>query len=146
MRGTLHIVAAEDLGWMLNLARERQVRGSATRRNGLELSDRDLEIAREAAIVALTGRLCLTRDQLYEVFGLANADDRLNSVERGGETLYFASETDAMADGARWRSGWHLEALAIKTRRSRFDTLRGAELPVVTRIYSSGGRLRAFSG
>ena len=51
---------------MLNLTRERQVRGSATRRNGLELSDRDLEIAREAAIVAPTGRLCLTRDQLYE--------------------------------------------------------------------------------
>jgi hypothetical protein len=43
MRGTLHLVAAEDLEWMLTLLTPRVVTGSVGRRTGLGLSQAQLE-------------------------------------------------------------------------------------------------------
>ena len=52
-RGTLHLVAAEDLGWMLSLTGERTVRSAAARHRELGLDNTDF--ARAAAIAR--GRL-----------------------------------------------------------------------------------------
>ncbi|MFT4029752.1 MAG: winged helix DNA-binding domain-containing protein [Protaetiibacter sp.] len=48
LRGTLHLVAAEDLGWMLSLTGARTVRSMAPRHRQLGLDDADF--ARAAAI------------------------------------------------------------------------------------------------
>lgn len=96
MRGTLHIVAAEDLGWMLELTSARQVRGSETRRKGLGLSDRDLELARATAINGLTGGLSMTRDQLYELF---EREGIATTGQRGYHLLWFLALTGTLCGG-----------------------------------------------
>ena len=42
MRGTLHVVAAEDIGWMLALMAPRVIAATATRRAQLEITEADL--------------------------------------------------------------------------------------------------------
>src|SRR3954465_10593389 len=54
MRSTLHLVAAEDLGWLLELCGPRVLAGAAKRRGGLGLTEADTERARELAVAALT--------------------------------------------------------------------------------------------
>lgn len=49
MRGTLHIVAPEDLGWMLSLTSERTVRAMAGRYRTLGISPDDVAAARRTA-------------------------------------------------------------------------------------------------
>ena len=64
MRGTLHLVAAEDLPWMLELLGPRGLAGLAGRRANLGLTDADAERARELAVAALSGGQRLTRAAL----------------------------------------------------------------------------------
>jgi hypothetical protein len=47
-RGTLHLIAAEDLGWVLTLVAPSAIRGTAARWRQLGLDDRALAAAREA--------------------------------------------------------------------------------------------------
>lgn len=53
MRGTLHVVAAEDLGWMLPLGTPRSLAAAAKRRVQLGISDADLERAHELALATV---------------------------------------------------------------------------------------------
>jgi hypothetical protein len=55
MRGTLHLLAAEDLPWMLRLLAPRVVAATVGRRTGLGLTTSQLEQAREVAQRALSG-------------------------------------------------------------------------------------------
>ncbi|MEO3808433.1 winged helix DNA-binding domain-containing protein [Sphaerisporangium sp. B11E5] len=55
MRGTLHLVAAEDLPWLLPLTTPRVVSGSAARRAQLGIDDATVAKARELAEEALSG-------------------------------------------------------------------------------------------
>jgi hypothetical protein len=55
MRGTLHLVAAEDLGWLLQTLAPRVLRGSTRRRAELGLDEAALERGRELAVDALDG-------------------------------------------------------------------------------------------
>ena len=64
MRGTLHVVAAEDIGWMLELMAPRMVAATATRRAQLGITADDLRRARDAAVGALEGGGALTREAL----------------------------------------------------------------------------------
>lgn len=68
LRGTLHLVAAEDLGWMLSLTGERTVRAGAGRHRQLGLDETDF--ARVAAIARdrLTGGGRADRDELLAAF------------------------------------------------------------------------------
>jgi len=61
MRGTLHIVPAQDLHWMLQLSAPRQVAGAKTRRAQLGLTRDILESARVIALDALVGGRELNR-------------------------------------------------------------------------------------
>lgn len=79
MRGTLHLVAAEDLAWMLALTTPRQVAAQAARRAQLELGEADIERARELAIAVLSGGRELGRAALlaaWEQGGLSTAGQR----------------------------------------------------------------------
>lgn len=77
MRGTLFVVAAEDLGWMLSLTAERTLAQTARRREALGLGDADLERAEQIAREVLTGP-GLTRRELLEVW-----TERGHAVEDG---------------------------------------------------------------
>lgn len=81
MRGTLHLVAAEDLVWMLALMAPRVVAGAATRRAQLDVDTTVIERARELAVGALAGGRRLPRDELLAVWDQAG-------VATGGQRGY----------------------------------------------------------
>ena len=83
MRGTLHVVAAEDLAWMLPLARPRVLAAVAQRRPGLGLDDASVGAAGEVAGAALAGGGRLTRSELFARW----ADAGISSTSSQGSHL-----------------------------------------------------------
>ncbi len=79
MRGTLHLVAAQDIGWMLNLTAARTLQSLTRRYRELELDEATFEHAREVAVGVLEGGRALTRAELFEFFekqGIATTGQR----------------------------------------------------------------------
>ncbi len=74
MRGTLHLVAAADVRWMLQLLSPRPLANMRGRLRQLQLSDADLQRGREAVCAALAGGGRLTRPELYSVLSAAGVD------------------------------------------------------------------------
>lgn len=68
MRGTLHFVAPEDLGWMLAISRTRQGAFAARRRADLAITDAELVRAGDLAADAVTGGRVIRRDHLLELW------------------------------------------------------------------------------
>ena len=96
MRGTLHLVAPEDLRWMLSLSTERLVRLAAARRAALDLDERRLERARDAVIEALRGGRALRRDEMYDVFDRAGIRP---DGQRGYHVLWHLAQTGTLCFG-----------------------------------------------
>ncbi|MDD5028844.1 MAG: winged helix DNA-binding domain-containing protein [Rhodoferax sp.] len=71
MRGTLHVVAASDLRWMLMLTAPKNLAGSASRRRALALDDSTLARCREVFSQALQGGQQLSREGLYAALAQA---------------------------------------------------------------------------
>lgn len=71
MRGTLHLVAPEDLRWMLGLTAERLTRSIAGRHRELDITWTDIEKCRDAALEQLAGGGALSRAELFAVFEAA---------------------------------------------------------------------------
>jgi len=79
MRGTLHIVAPEDLGWMLDIAAARQATTAAKRRSDLGITDDELVRAADVAVGILSGGRTIRRDALlaaWESAGIPTAGQR----------------------------------------------------------------------
>jgi hypothetical protein len=79
MRGTLHLVAAEDIGWMLQLTATRTVQSLARRHRELGLDEATFARAEEVAIGVLQGGRALPRAELFEFFekqGISTAGQR----------------------------------------------------------------------
>ena len=68
MRGTLHLVAPEDLGWMLAIGRPRTATTTATRRANLGITDRELRLVADTAREHLSGGRTSRRDDLLTTF------------------------------------------------------------------------------
>ena len=66
MRGTLHLVPAEDAAWMMAITGGRIAAGLRTRLTELGLDDRALARAHEVAAEGLAGGHALTRAELLE--------------------------------------------------------------------------------
>lgn len=64
MRGTLHFVAAEDLGWMLALTSARTQRGAAGRWRQLGLDSATFDRARDVVIDSLSGGRARSRTEV----------------------------------------------------------------------------------
>ncbi len=64
LRGTLHIVAREDIAWLVALTGSRQISHSETRRHALGITDSEIARAEAAVRAALEGGHTLPRDQL----------------------------------------------------------------------------------
>lgn len=85
LRGTLHLVAPEDLGWMLELTRPRQRPWAATRRRDLGITDDELARAVDTARRVLEGGRVLRRDLLLAEFERAGIP---TSSQRGYHLLW----------------------------------------------------------
>jgi hypothetical protein len=96
MRGTLHLVAAEDLGWLLQLCSPRVLAGAAKRRERLELTTADTERARAVAVEALIGGGRLTRAGLLEVLDKGGV---VTTGQRGYHLLWYLSQTGTLCLG-----------------------------------------------
>jgi hypothetical protein len=86
MRGTLHAVAADDLGWMLDVAAGRVLTGTESRRRQLGLDELTLTRARGAALEALRGGRRLTREELFRCWQSEGID---TSGQRGIHVILF---------------------------------------------------------
>ena len=96
MRGTLHLVAAEDLGWMLQLTTQRLIAGAAARRASLGLDTVLIETARELAIEALSGGRRLRREALLALWERAGL---LTVKQRSYHLLWQLAQTGTLCFG-----------------------------------------------
>ncbi|MGE3194222.1 MAG: winged helix DNA-binding domain-containing protein [Microbacteriaceae bacterium] len=118
MRGTLHLVAAEDLGWMLGLTGPRMVRAAEGRRRQLGLDADDFLRAERAVRGALSGGRHLSRAELFAEFGAAGIPP---DGQRGIHTLGQLAQTGVVVQSGRDR--WALLEEWVTTPR----TLSGEE-------------------
>ena len=68
MRGTLHLVAPEDLRWMLELTADRLTKGIAARHRELGITWADVEKCRDIALARITTEGPVSRTDLFRVF------------------------------------------------------------------------------
>ena len=97
LRGTLHLVAGEDLGWLLALTAPRAIASAAGRRAALGITEADIEKARETALSALAGRRILTRDALLAAFEAAGVSP---AGQRAYHLLWYLAQTGTLVLGA----------------------------------------------
>jgi hypothetical protein len=96
MRGTLHLTAAEDLPWMLDLLGPRVLAGAARRREVVGLTEADLERSRGVAVAALTGGRRLGRRELLATLADGGCDV---AGQKGYHTLWYLAQTGTLVLG-----------------------------------------------
>ncbi len=96
MRGTLHVVVAEDLPWMVDLLAPRVLAGAGARRAQLGLTARLLERAREVAVGALEGGRQLRREELHDAWHQAGL---ITGGQRGYHLLWHLAHTGTLCLG-----------------------------------------------
>ncbi|GAA1596080.1 winged helix DNA-binding domain-containing protein [Leucobacter chromiireducens subsp. chromiireducens] len=108
MRGTIHVVAAEDITWLQRATNHRVLAGAPRRRAFLGLSDATLDQLVDISLTALAGGRALSRDELASVW------------------------TDA---GIEWQSGWRYHVIwwLCQNGLATFGPLRNASEPLLVR-------------
>ena len=96
MRGTLHLTAADDLPWMLDLLGERALAGAAGRRASLGLTEADCERARELVVTALAGGGRLSRAELLARISTGGV---ATTGQRGYHLLWYLAQTGTLVLG-----------------------------------------------
>lgn len=79
MRGTIHVVAAEDIGWMQAATNHRVLPGAAKRRQFIGLDDESLARMTDVAVERLTGGRSISREELATAW----ADAGIGDPEKG---------------------------------------------------------------
>jgi hypothetical protein len=108
LRGTLQLVAREDLRWLLGLTAERQWAATARVRAQWGVDDAALGTAREASVAALTGGHALTRAELgarLEAAGVTMTGGR------GYQVIYALAVTGTLVWARTAGAGQRLELL-----------------------------------
>src|SRR6185437_2224326 len=67
IRGTLHLVAAKDIYWLLELVAPRIIKASAGRRKQLELDDKRISKSHKLIVNAMEGGKTLTRKEIRQI-------------------------------------------------------------------------------
>lgn len=96
MRGTLHLVPARELNWMLQITTPRLLSGGRTRRAQLNLDEDSIESARAVAFDALEGGRGLTRAQFLQVLEDAGIDTQ---GQRGYHIIGVLAQTGTLCWG-----------------------------------------------
>ena len=76
MRGTLHLVAPEDLRWMLEITNDRLSRSISGRHRELDITPADIEKCRDLALERIAAEGPLSRAELFSVFDAAGQPTR----------------------------------------------------------------------
>ena len=97
LRGTLHLVPAEDVRWMLAHLAPRVLRQAARRYGQLELDDDVFTRSANALAAALEGGHSLTRDAAYATLEEAGVS---TEGQRGYHILYHLGHTGLLCFGA----------------------------------------------
>ena len=96
MRGTLHLVPARDVLWMLELMTPRIMAGAAQRLKALELDEADVSLSTEVMARALEGGNVLTRE---EVLAAVERGGLATTAQRGYHLLWRAAQAGVIACG-----------------------------------------------
>jgi hypothetical protein len=98
LRGTLHIVAAADIRWLLDLLGPRLLAGARGRHQQLGLDDTIFKTARDILVHALQGGRQLQRD---EIFTLLEGASISTAGQRGYHILWRLAVEGLLCFGAR---------------------------------------------
>lgn len=96
MRGTLHLVAAQDLPWMLPLLTPRVLAGAAARRAQLDIDDRTIDRTGALTSEALQGGRRLARAELLAAWNAGGLD---TSSQRGYHLIAHLAQTGLVCFG-----------------------------------------------
>ncbi|RKR86254.1 winged helix DNA-binding protein [Micromonospora pisi] len=96
MRGTLHLLVAEDLPWVLGLTASRTLARAAGRQAQLGLDPATLVRARDLAVEALVGGHRLRRDELLAVWNTAGLG---TDAQRGYHLIWHLAQTGTLCFG-----------------------------------------------
>ncbi|QRR03351.1 winged helix DNA-binding domain-containing protein [Dyadobacter sandarakinus] len=96
MRGTLHLLAADDARWMLKLLAPRMIARAAGRYRQLELTEKVFSDSIDALSAAMDGRKVLTRSEVYQVLEKSGIS---TSGQRGIHIIGHLSQTRVLCHG-----------------------------------------------
>lgn len=96
MRGTLHMLAAEDVRWVTKLLAPRAIAAAAGRRRQLELDDSTLTSAKTIIVSELQGQKQRTRTDLCAALDAAGIS---TAGQRGIHILHYLSEQGLLCFG-----------------------------------------------
>jgi hypothetical protein len=108
MRGTLHLVAAEDLRWFLDTVGVRALNGIGKRWAGLELDETQAERARELVLEVLTTQGRASRAELVAAIAEGGV---ATTGQRGYHLLWYLSQTGTLCLGPTDGAGEQLFVL-----------------------------------
>lgn len=108
MRGTLHLVAAEDLPWFLDTVGVRALNGIGRRWAQLELDEAQAERAREVVLGTLAGGRRATRAELLAAIAEGGVPV---TGQRGYHLLWYLSQTGTLCLGPTDGAGEQLFVL-----------------------------------
>jgi hypothetical protein len=108
MRGTLHLVAADDLPWMLDVLGTRTLTGVAKRWANLELDEKQAERARECVLAAFQGTDRASRAELTAAISEGGV---ATTGQRGYHLLWYLSQTGTLCLGPTDGDGEQLYVL-----------------------------------
>jgi hypothetical protein len=109
MRGTLHLVPAPDLAWLLELSTPRLWAGAATRRRDLGLDEAIIERARTVAVEALSGGRELSRADFQALLQQSGIDV---DGQRGYHLIWHLAQSGTLCWGRQLDSQQMLVLLA----------------------------------
>ena len=96
MRGTIHLLPAEDLAWVLSITADRQRRQAAAVHRAEGIDGPELDRAESAVRSALVGGNRLTRKELFDVLELAGVS---TAKQRGYHLLVGLSLRGVVCQG-----------------------------------------------
>jgi hypothetical protein len=95
IRGTLHLVAAEDLRWILSLTAARLLQGAVTRNSRLGLDPATLDRAEAVTRRELAGR-SMSRDEFIKLLGRSGVS---TEGERGYHVIFYLAQLSLVCWG-----------------------------------------------
>lgn len=96
MRGTLHLLAPEDLKWVLEITSGRLIRGLAGRHRELGISAADIDAAADAALLRVASGAAASRAELFETFEQAGQS---TAGQRGIHLLAMLCQLGLLVQG-----------------------------------------------
>jgi hypothetical protein len=116
MRGTLHLVLAADLPWLLELTAARNLATTGPRLRQLEIDDEMVDRAGTLAVKALEGGRSLSRSELLAVWDRAGL---LGVNQRGAHLLLTLSHRGLLVFGPVVDGGQHVVLISEWVREGR---------------------------